>query len=205
MMNETTKHSSKRTLQKENSRRLLMNAAVTCFSSNGFHNTGIAQIAKEAGMSAGNLYRHFSGKQDFIIALVEEQQYSMIKHAQKNLNTDNSIEGIIQLLHDYIYMPVYSMDQKLWLEILSEASRNDEIQNILRKNNLLVQQSFQHLLAEAVVSDSLDPSYQVESLALWLQAMINGLTMRIAIDKNFDINQHFDQFAHIIRRTLQSR
>lgn len=49
-------------------------AAVTLFTRQGFHGTGMRQIAKEAGVSLGNLYNHHKNKQDLFAALLEEYE-----------------------------------------------------------------------------------------------------------------------------------
>lgn len=51
-------------------RQQILDAAAACFIREGFHGASIARIAKEAGMSAGNLYHFFSGKEAMIAALV---------------------------------------------------------------------------------------------------------------------------------------
>ena len=48
-----------------------MDAARTLFSSNGFHQTSMAQLATAAQVSVGQIYRLFKGKEDVIEALVQ--------------------------------------------------------------------------------------------------------------------------------------
>lgn len=47
-------------------------AAVTLFTKQGFHGTGMRQIAREAGVSLGNLYNHHATKQELFAALLDE-------------------------------------------------------------------------------------------------------------------------------------
>lgn len=53
-------------------------AAVRLFTRQGFHGTGMRQIASEAGVSLGNLYNHHKTKQELFAALLEEyeEQYT---------------------------------------------------------------------------------------------------------------------------------
>ncbi len=52
-------------------REQILRAAATCFRRDGFHGASMADIAREAGLSAGHLYNYFDGKEAIIAAIVE--------------------------------------------------------------------------------------------------------------------------------------
>ncbi|GAA4458339.1 TetR/AcrR family transcriptional regulator [Phytohabitans houttuyneae] len=52
-------------------RRQILDAALTCFSRNGFHNTSMQDVIVEAGLSVGAVYRYFKSKNDLITAIAE--------------------------------------------------------------------------------------------------------------------------------------
>jgi AcrR family transcriptional regulator len=51
----------------------LLAAALRIFARRGYREAGVDEIANEAGYSKGALYWHFSGKQELLLALVEER------------------------------------------------------------------------------------------------------------------------------------
>lgn len=53
-------------------RRQILEAAARCFARNGFHATSMQDVLKEADLSAGAVYRYFSGKEELIAAIVGE-------------------------------------------------------------------------------------------------------------------------------------
>ncbi|MGW0820636.1 TetR/AcrR family transcriptional regulator [Streptomyces sp. NPDC002845] len=53
-------------------RRQILDAAARCFARNGFHATSMQDVLKEADLSAGAVYRYFSGKEQLIAAIVTE-------------------------------------------------------------------------------------------------------------------------------------
>ncbi|PAZ12855.1 TetR family transcriptional regulator [Streptomyces sp. SA15] len=53
-------------------RRQILDAAALCFARNGFHATSMQDVLKEADLSAGAVYRYFSGKEELITAIVSE-------------------------------------------------------------------------------------------------------------------------------------
>ncbi|MDG4864361.1 helix-turn-helix domain containing protein [Streptomyces sp. T-3] len=53
-------------------RRQIMDGAARCFARNGFHATSMQDVLREVDLSAGAVYRYFSGKEALIRAIVEE-------------------------------------------------------------------------------------------------------------------------------------
>src|SRR3954451_25442647 len=55
------------------SRADLLAAALRVFADRGYKEAGVDEIARAAGYSKGALYWHFSGKEDLLLALLEER------------------------------------------------------------------------------------------------------------------------------------
>ncbi|MFS8200118.1 TetR/AcrR family transcriptional regulator [Streptomyces sp. CWNU-52B] len=53
-------------------RRQILDGAARCFTRNGFHATSMQDVLKEVNLSAGAVYRYFSGKDELIAAIVTE-------------------------------------------------------------------------------------------------------------------------------------
>ncbi|MDF3148649.1 MULTISPECIES: TetR/AcrR family transcriptional regulator [unclassified Streptomyces] len=53
-------------------RRQILDGAARLFASNGFHATSMQDVLKEVDLSAGAVYRYFSGKDELIAAIVKE-------------------------------------------------------------------------------------------------------------------------------------
>ncbi|MFD7868597.1 TetR/AcrR family transcriptional regulator [Streptomyces sp. NPDC057682] len=50
-------------------RRQILEGAARCFARDGFHGTSMQDVLKEVGLSAGAVYRYFTGKEDLIAAI----------------------------------------------------------------------------------------------------------------------------------------
>src|SRR3954447_14766290 len=59
--------------QRGEAREALLAAALRVFASRGYGQAGVDEIAAAAGYSKGALYWHFSGKEDLLLALLEER------------------------------------------------------------------------------------------------------------------------------------
>ncbi len=53
-------------------RRQILDGAAVCFARNGFHATSMQDVLKEVDLSAGAVYRYFSGKEELIEAIASE-------------------------------------------------------------------------------------------------------------------------------------
>ncbi|MEU1918892.1 TetR/AcrR family transcriptional regulator [Streptomyces albogriseolus] len=53
-------------------RRQILDGAAVCFARNGFHATSMQDVLKEVDLSAGAVYRYFSGKEELIAAIASE-------------------------------------------------------------------------------------------------------------------------------------
>jgi TetR/AcrR family transcriptional regulator, transcriptional repressor of aconitase len=53
-------------------RRQILDAALVCFSRDGFHRTPMQAIFEESGLSPGAVYRYFKGKEEIVQAIAEE-------------------------------------------------------------------------------------------------------------------------------------
>src|SRR4029079_15888863 len=58
-------------------RKLILDAAERSFTRAGFHRTTMQDVAAEAGMSPGNLYRYFPSKDAFVAGLCERDRVGL--------------------------------------------------------------------------------------------------------------------------------
>ncbi len=66
----------------------ILAAAHQIFSSNGYEKTAVSEIAKEAGIAEGTIYKHFANKQELLARVFSDFYTILIK------NTKNSLKGI---------------------------------------------------------------------------------------------------------------
>lgn len=65
-------------------RDAIRDAALAQFSVTGYHGTGLRDVARTAGFSVANLYNHFDGKSDLLVAVVlhhTEEQLRVVRRA----------------------------------------------------------------------------------------------------------------------------
>ncbi len=110
------------------SRSRIIAAARHLFSTRGFHQTAIADLAEEANVSVGLIYRQFKGKSDIILAIVQENTDERIR-AMSELR-DRVNDGVLTIeegLTELAMLALCEGDEALSFEILAEAHRNREV------------------------------------------------------------------------------
>jgi len=108
-------------------RELIITSAVECFIEKGFHQTSIRDIAGHAGISLGNLYNHFKGKDALIaeIASLDAQELDEIKQSlSQTASPSQRLEKFVVTYLNYCSRPE---NIALSAEIVAEGLRNPAI------------------------------------------------------------------------------
>lgn len=84
----------------------ILEAARLCFSQFGFNKTAMEDIAREAGLSRGSVYRHFPDKESLFRAVGEKQTRAFLEEMQvrtaKLATLTEQIEEIAQLTFSFV-------------------------------------------------------------------------------------------------------
>ncbi|MBU9710946.1 TetR/AcrR family transcriptional regulator [Evansella tamaricis] len=76
----------------------IINAAVKVIAENGYHQSQVSKIAKEAGVADGTIYLYFKNKEDILISLFEEKMGTFVQFSQEKLASKTSVEEKLLLL-----------------------------------------------------------------------------------------------------------
>lgn len=105
----------------------IVSAARKLFIANGFHATGVAQIAKESGIAVGQIYRHFSSKEAIVAQIVQADCRDFL--APESLCAgirSGDAESIWAWIGDFLRSEPDESDP-LFAEIVAETTRNERI------------------------------------------------------------------------------
>ncbi|MET0534949.1 MAG: TetR/AcrR family transcriptional regulator [Steroidobacter sp.] len=108
----------------------IVSAAQNCVVRHGFHAASMGQIAAEAQMSVGQIYRYFPSKESIIHAIVER---IVAKRLQWMLNREKQVNFAAVFAQRGHFRPGDEDDRILMLEITAEATRNSAVAEIVRE------------------------------------------------------------------------
>ena len=114
-------------MSKNEKKEIIMKTALSLFAKRGFYNTTIADIAKEMGMSVGNMYNYFTSKEalakELLIYTSKRFGEEIRKINDLDINSKEKIKKIVELyfsiaesepeLVDY-FMRVYLSNKEIF-------------------------------------------------------------------------------------------
>jgi AcrR family transcriptional regulator len=176
MMNEAEHAFSERALKQ---RERILEAARLCFLQRGFHGASIADIAHEAGMSPGLMYRYFANKQAIIKAIIERQLESGRRVLAEIKSSEDLVEGLLNALERWRSGGADQMNAPLFLEISAEATRDPEIAAIVREADQLIKNHLLEAMQRTARSKSAYENREcAQARTLVLLSFIEGLAVR---------------------------
>jgi TetR/AcrR family acrAB operon transcriptional repressor len=119
-------------------RQHILEAATSCFTSAGYHETTIDHIAERAGLSKGAVYWHFDSKRDLFLALLD----AMLTLSPEVLEPEGAVppRAAIQRMADAAIAAAASSAGMagLMVEYLAHAARDEEVRGLLRDKGWLM-------------------------------------------------------------------
>lgn len=164
----------------------ILDAAERVFARAGFHVATMQDVAVEAGMSPGNLYRYFSSK-DAIIAGMAERDRSLIAEDFGNLCPEKGplLDQLEELGRKHL---VRQPREKavIALQIWAEAARNPGMARMCADIEGTVIQGLAAAISEAKKTGELPPRLDEHRFLLAVSMMADGLLCRRGMDPAFD-------------------
>jgi AcrR family transcriptional regulator len=114
-------------------RRHMIDVARQLFTENGFHATGVAQLAAASGIRVGQIYRDFDSKEDIVAAIVADDLANFLD--EEGLATAlaaNDAAAIRDWIDRFVAFAAPNDKCRLGTEIAAEAARNERIAVIQR-------------------------------------------------------------------------
>jgi AcrR family transcriptional regulator len=168
-------------------RERILEAARLCFVKRGFHGASIADIALEAGMSPGLMYRYFENKNAIIKAIIERQLESGRRTLEEIKSPEDLVDGIMHAIERWRSGSSDQMSAPLFLEISAEATRDPEISAIVHEADLLIKNHLREAMQRTASTKSM---YQDERKAnarlLLLLSIVEGLAVRSCRETQLD-------------------
>lgn len=187
--------------QRTDRKAAILDAAERCFVRSGFHGASMAEICAEAGMSPGNLYRYFPSKEAMIEGLCE-RDFDEIGEGFAALSHAPDIWGAFEVLarHHMVEEPRESC--MLWVEIMSEVSRNPQIGALRRRIDAFIAENIRFALTVARDRGQTAANADLERAVQFLITFGDGLMLRRARDPAFDPRPHVAIMFDLLRDML---
>ncbi|WP_404477020.1 TetR/AcrR family transcriptional regulator [Novosphingobium sp. BL-52-GroH] len=129
-------------------RQHLLDTARRLFVEKGFHQAGMAQIAKASGIAIGQIYRDFANKEAIVAAICEANLIAWLEEEKLQAAVDDGDAPAIRNWVKRIVTDELAVeDRRLMSELLAEAGRNPTIAAINRKEDARLRSSLDSALS----------------------------------------------------------
>ncbi|GAA0478021.1 hypothetical protein GCM10009096_19910 [Parasphingorhabdus litoris] len=174
-----------------------------CFIDNGFDGASISQIANQAGVSVANIYQYFESKESMIHALIEYNLEIDLLKIQAMNATMYEAKALRRYMHSNFADDNHIEGVRLMQEIISEATRSDEVANLLKETERKAGIALMEGLSNAIPSGHISPTLDPLDAARKISYFHNGMIARLAITPSLR-EKLADQFTDFILETLNN-
>ena len=193
---------SKRDKATSKRKAMILESAAICFAENGFHKTSIRDIAEKAGISLGNLYNHFDGKDALIGQISELEADELVKFKEILANTQEpstTLKLFVSSYFDFTCLPKVSV---LAAEIEAEAIRNPQIAGGYIENRNQLSEELSILLEEGRRQKKFSYLNFESEVASLILDIVESAATRVAFSKKAARKQTKDAVISMIEKVV---
>jgi len=176
--------------QRESRRQQILQAALKCFSRDGFHNTTTADIVRESGVSQGTLYLYFATKDDIILALADDRHQAeafLSAMAQSEQDPLDGLSLLLELHGESLDDPRRADLRRVGIQGWAEALRNPTILANIVEGTSLVRREIVRLIERGQRTGQFKPDVSPGAVARTLIALFRGLMLEESLEGNVDL------------------
>ena len=192
----------KKRISREARQQQILDATVKCIRRRGFHGASMGDIAHEAQMSVGVIYRYFANKEAILEAIAGRDLAEMrAKFAEfETMNRDGLIDTVVANLDIPLTQQFDRERSALALEMVAEASRNPKVEAIMHgidRQGRDIGRDFLRRITSGAVGDG-----QLDARSEILKALMDGMMIRGVLNPDSNREDVADVFKKVFRYIL---
>ena len=179
----------------ESRRRQIIEAAINCFSHEGFHRATMQDIIREAGLSSGAIYRYFSSKEEIIEAIADERharERALIAAARDEADIEQGLHALAKTFFGSLADADERSRRRLGIQIWAEALRNPRMLRIVRRGVDEPRVMFAGLVREAQERGEFPSGLDPDAVARLVLSLFFGFVLQQAWDPEAELDPYVD-------------
>lgn len=164
--------SRRATPKSEQTRALILEAAVDCINEHGFHGTNMARVADMAGVTRGCLQYYFTTKEDVVIALAKHVARRNWEIYESQASNPPAGRDLVEFAIDLVANPMTDRYRVAHLELLTAARTTPALRPVLQEVAQLVEAQSKRFTAQLFGNANLADTPQFRA-ARDLTALVN--------------------------------
>jgi AcrR family transcriptional regulator len=178
-------------------RAQILEAALECFATRGYHTATMDDLVRVSGLSKGTLYWHFSSKEEVCLALFDGFVEEIFQAWDRMETEDRPSFEVLRALGEISVDRLTSdpITRGAWAEFLLQPSARLRYASVLRQSRDRLTALVLRGIERGEIRE-LDP----EGLAAVLTAAIEGTLLQAMVDPDFDAKAHLPVLWEGIQR-----
>jgi AcrR family transcriptional regulator len=160
----------------------MLRAAAELICERGFGDTRIADVAKRAGVSSALVIYYFGTRDRLLVDALRYSEESGYEAMEQKLGEISSLRDRLSLLIKWTCVPEADNEIPgawgLWFDLWAQAFRHDEV----KAGRVELDSRWRAMIVDAVKSADLDTDIDVRTFALEFSALLDGLSIQVALD-----------------------
>ena len=187
-------------------REQILDAAINCFIRKGIHLTSMKDICNEAELSIGALYIHFKSKKEIIEATWKQYlqlREAAYQHAYQSETIEKAANIIVQGLMSKLQHAPPDKTWQLWIQLLSEAIINPEINEMLQQSWKMNDELYLNLRRRLAVERDVHVDEEFHHIIGRISiAVHDGLILQKILDPEQEVHKYCEVFTSIIQQIV---
>ena len=191
--------------KREERRQQILDAALRCFSRDGFHATTTADIVRESGVSQGTLYLYFATKDDIVVALADDRHQGEVFLNALAQSEQDPVQGLMLLIELYGkgLTDQRRLDmRRVGIQGWAEALRSPRIHASVVEGFSSVRAAIALLIERGQQSGQIRPEISPDAAARTMIAAFQGLVLQLAWGEHVDLSACGTLIRGMIRNVL---
>jgi TetR/AcrR family transcriptional repressor of uid operon len=158
-------------------RTQILDAALVCFAKRGFHQASMHDIAAEARISVGLIYRYFENKEAVISAMADQHKKEISEVLQRARQAPTLLESVEILFTAHCCENEPRVISAFVVDLYAEASRNPRVADLVRDVLQTAMDGLTDLIARAPEAQAAAHGLSPTELAELIYAVARGMLM----------------------------
>src|SRR5262252_4544420 len=174
-------------------RRQIIDAAIECFSNEGFHRATMQDIVRASGLSPGAIYLYFSSKDDIIEAIAAERharEREMIAGARDRAEPGDVLRKLAEQFFKPLARRTERRHRRIGVQLWAEALRNRRLLKIVRRGVDGPRKMLAEFVSHAQQTGEFPPDLEPDAVARVMIALFQGFLLQQAWDDKVKVDPY---------------
>jgi AcrR family transcriptional regulator len=176
-------------------RRQIIEAAIECFSREGFHRATMQDIVRETGLSPGAIYRYFSSKEEIIEAIADERharEQARIAATRDEADIEQGLRELAYAFFGSLADPDERSRRRLGIQIWAEALRNPRMLRVVRRGVDEPRAIIATVVREAQERGEFPQTLDADGVARLVLSLFFGFVLQQAWDPRANLDAYLE-------------